>query len=133
MKLEMKIFDIENSLNPELVYGALLFFNNKIHQVFDMDEENIYIRNEKSENFQINDSEWEPIQLDKKWLSKFNLEIDSKIKNSKTGVDFFIKYDGENFYYFSGNNSYIGRLNYVHDLQRLYFDLTNNKFLPSEY
>lgn len=122
----MKIFNIQNIVNPELVYGSLLSHKNKIYRVTNIDNEFIFITNENSENLKIKNEEWEPIPLDKNWLSRLNIEIGSKIKNIKTGIDYQIKLEGKRFI-FIGDNGSKGTLDYVHDLQRLYFDLKNKE------
>jgi hypothetical protein len=132
----MKTFDIEKTLNPELVDGAFLTVENKIYQVTNMDRKKIYLKNESSESLEIDDKKWRPIKLDELWLSKFNLEINSKIRNKQTNLDWIIK-SKYNYYYITNlsnseffENPFIP-LKYVHDLQRWYFILTNKKILYS--
>ena len=128
----MKVFDIENSLNPEIVDGALLKINGEIFFVTDMDKSSITVENREGEQRKLDDTEWLPITLTEEWLSKFNLKEGSIIRNVSTDVDWVIKTAGR-YYYVTihsdpiyGDNPIIG-LKHVHDLQRWIFILAKQK------
>ncbi|BFP41167.1 hypothetical protein FGF1_20120 [Flavobacteriaceae bacterium GF1] len=125
----MENFDVDNSLNPKLVRGAIIYHEGSLYQVKDMDKEKIYISNQEVDSKAIADNEWNPVDLTEDWLNHFNFEVGSKIHNVNTKQDWIIKTTG-NYYYITvfvsppyGDNPVIG-LKYVHDLQAWFFTLT---------
>lgn len=124
----MENFDVKNSINPFLTKRALIIHNEIIYEVFDMSKEKIFIKDELNNILEISDDDWQGIPLDHDWLEKFNLNLITKIKNTKTQIDWVIKSTGKYFYItiyneHYGDNPVIG-LKYVHQLQEWYFRLT---------
>lgn len=124
-------FDTDNNLNPFLIKGALLIYDSEIWKVVDMNKSYIVIENKKSETKEIEDKDWEEIELNEEWLNKFGLSVGSNILNSQTKVDWTIKTTGRYFYLTVkrdsslGDNPVIG-IKSVHDLQGWFYRLTKN-------
>jgi hypothetical protein len=124
----MENFDINNSVNPFLIKGALILYRGDVCHVVDMDKEKIFIKNQLQVVLSISDDKWQGINLNSEWLERFNLSLFNTIKNPKTLVDWIIKSTGK-YYYITifniqyGDNPVIG-LKYVHQLQEWYFRLT---------
>lgn len=124
-------FDTDNNLNPFLIKGALLIYDNEIWKVVDMSKSYIVIENKKSETKEIKDKDWEEIKLNDEWLNKFGLSVGSNILNSQTKVDWTIKTTGRYFYLTVkrdvslGDNPVIG-IKSVHDLQGWFYRLTKH-------
>ena len=130
----MENFDIENSVNPLLVEGALIKHENETWKVINMTKTEIFIENEKSETKIINDTEWKEIKLNDEWLAKFGFKIGSTILNKETNVNWIIKTTGNHFYItikndiYPSDNPVIG-IKFVHDLQGWFYRLTKNTLI----
>ena len=127
----MKNFDIENSINPFLIKGALIKFENEICKVVNMTKTEILIENEKLEIKSINDGDWEGIKLNENLLNKLGLEIGSEILNKKTNTIWTIR-KTENYFYItikndfnSGENPVVG-IKTVNELQEWFYRLTES-------
>ena len=124
----METFDVKNCVNPFLIKSALIMHKGNICEVIDMDREKIFIKTGEDNILEISDDDWQEIPLNQDWLRRFNLNVDVKIKHSKTFVDWIIKSTGK-YYYITiynehyGENPVIG-LKYVHQLQEWYLRLT---------
>ena len=121
----------------ELRIGNLLKFGNNICKVYEINNVNYYIRNEKTdESLKSSWANIEPILITEEWLLKFGFEwtdydeenpdfLGLKYRNR----DLFYTDRSCNFEYVSFNNSILGviNINYVHQLQNLYFTLTGSE------
>lgn len=124
-------FDTDNSINPFLIKGALLIYDNEICNVVDMDKSYILIENNKSVKKEIEDKDWEEIELNDEWLNKFGLSVGSDFLNIQTKVNWTIKRTGRYFYLTVktdvsfGDNPVIG-IKSVNELQEWFYRLTKH-------
>ena len=79
----------------------------------------------------------EPIPLDRKWLKKFGFKKEKKNSNNyfSGNFEFMIQDDIDSFHYFlhaeeTGVKFWITEIQYVHQLQNLYFALTGQELRP---
>src|SRR5690606_31652953 len=131
----MKRFDINDSLNPELIFSALISVENEILKVIDMTKSSITLKNNNgTEKIILNNNDWNPIPLTDDWLLKFGLSESRLIRNNRTQTDWIIKKTNGGIYYltikqdFSLGENPVIPLNSVHMLQ-LWFELLNENNL----
>lgn len=131
----MKKFDINNSLNPELIFSALIIVDNEIFMVADMNKSSVQLENNKGVKRVIyNNKDWTPIPLNDIWLSKFGLSESSLIRNNRTQTDWKIRKTNSGLFYITteldfslGQNPTVP-LNSVHMLQ-LWYQLLSDSYL----
>jgi hypothetical protein len=118
----------------ELRIGNLVYFpNNEIVEIYGVSKD-IVIKNNGCDFFPISVIDVKPIPLTEQWLLKFGFEVNEFHKNYKIKVDYYhhsIKFY-ENEWVYSNDVSdaschTIASVNYVHQLQNIYFALTNEE------
>ena len=130
----MEKSSLNNKVNKKLVKGALIFVDNDVFTVIDINTKSILVYNKEHGKKSVKDDEWVPIKLSEKWLDKFNLKVNTKFNNIFTNTNFIIKSTGKNLYLTAvtsqsaGDNPVIP-LNFVHELQEWYFKLTKRSLV----
>lgn len=113
----------------ELRIGNYVKFGNNICKVYEINNINYYARNEKTdESLKSSWAEIEPIPLTEEWLLKFGYEL--------TPLRTYLQPNSGNFIWFEkgmkcviAGEFYVPILKYVHQLQNLYFALTNEELI----
>jgi len=121
----------------ELRIGNYVEFEGKLYQLASINSDNT-IRLKSDDKTHKNYSygsigcyafrELNPIQLTEEWLLKFGFDYDSDIAlYSKSGYDVCINDDNSISYYLGEYGSWYKNITHVHQLQNLYFALTNEE------
>jgi hypothetical protein len=117
----------------ELRIGNYILFSedNTIFEVGSIEEKGYTVQNEEETTW-IEAYQFEPITLTKKWLLKFGFEINRQTKENNniwrcncTQGNFDIEQIIGFFLW--DNNSYSPKIEYIHQLQNLYFALTGEE------
>lgn len=135
MKNNVKVQDDTQSLQScvsvsvsELRIGNLLKFGNNICKVYEINNLNFYIRNEKEdESLKSSWANIEPIPLTEEWLLKLGFEKSNRIDLGELkpcyvmfSLALMIRHNSFFIDWIGGNTE----LKYVHQLQNLYHALT---------
>lgn len=117
----------------EVRIGNLVKFGNQICKVYEINNSNFYVRNEEiDESLKSTWANIEPIPLTEEWLLKFGFDETKEMEDffSKTKYKLLTKGALTFWYYPMWNgieNKNYEHIKNVHQLQNLYFALTNEE------
>ena len=119
----------------QLRIGNFIAFGKQCCKVYEIQENCFYVIGEKERSFKSTSFELEPIPLTEDWLIKFGFE---KIIDNEFTLRYELKKDPRFDYFFPKHNlktfglrfqgcTFFDVVKYVHQLQNLYFALTNKE------